>query len=156
MLDKNEYFLKNEFPVLLHQLDADQKAVWGKMDVQQMLEHLRDVCKVANGKITLPLYNTDPANLAQARAFLMSDAPFMENFKLPVMPSEPRPHKYPDLETASSKTMEELQDVFTYYQTDPSATLMHPIFGPLNYAEQLHYLVKHLKHHLRQFGANEK
>ncbi len=155
MLANNEHFLKNEFPVLLHRLNADQKAVWGKMDLQQMVEHLRDVCKVANGKIILPLYNADPENLAAARGFLFSDALFQENFKLPAVPSEPRPHKFPDLETAIAKTMDELQDVFTYYHTNSTSTLMHPIFGPLNYAEQLHYLVKHLKHHLRQFGVDE-
>lgn len=122
------------------------------MDGQQMVEHLRDICKVANGKIVLPLVNTDPEKLAQARSFLLSELPFRENTKVPVMPEEPRPHKYSSLAVAITKTAEELEAVFTVYDADPALVLMHPIFGELNYEEQIHYLNKHIRHHLRQFG----
>ena len=148
----SEQFLKNDLLSILKQLKPDQKAVWGKMDAQQMVEHLRDVCKVANGKIVLPLYNNDPEKLAKARTFLMSDLPFQENLRVPVMPEEPRAHKYACMEEAIAKTMEELNEVFKAYADDPHLVLMHPMFGALNYKEQLHYLEKHIKHHLRQFG----
>jgi len=117
-----------------------------------MVEHLRDVCKLANGKIVLPLLNTDPEKLAKARAFMMSEGQFQENTKVPVMPDEPRPHKYSSLQEAITKTETELNDVFTVYAADPSKILMHPMFGELNYEQQIHYLDKHVRHHLRQFG----
>ena len=151
MSNSAEQFLKKDLLSILKQLKPDQKAVWGKMDAQQMVEHLRDVCKVANGKIVLPLYNNDPAQLAKARAFLMSDLPFQENLRVPVMPEEPRAHKYAGMEEAIAKTMEELGEVFKVYADDPHLVLMHPMFGALNYTEQLHYLEKHIRHHLRQF-----
>ena len=151
MIDANIHFLKHECVPLLQQLEPGQKGKWGKMDGQQMVEHLRDIFKLANGKIVLPLLNTDPEKLAKARVFMMSDALFQENTKVPVMPEEPRPNKYSSLEEAITKMEAELNDMFTVYATDPSILFMHPMFGELNYEQQLHYLDKHVRHHLRQF-----
>lgn len=117
-----------------------------------MVEHLEDVCKVANGTIGLQLINTDPKGLAAARDFLVSELPFQENTRVPVMPEEPRPHKYATLEEGIAKVERELFDVFAVYAADPSLELMHPIFGALNEELQLRYLYKHVYHHLRQFG----
>ena len=155
MLSEKEYFLQNEYIPLLQKLTPQQTGKWGKMDAQQMVEHVRDVCKLANGNIVLPLLITDPEKLAKARAFMLSDALFRENTKVPVMPEEPRPHKYASMQEAIVKMEEELKAVFTFYQKNPSKTLVSPMFGDLNYEEQIHLLHKHAMHHLRQFGLVE-
>lgn len=152
MLAEQEYFLKHDYIPLLRKLDPNQKGKWGKMDGQQMVEHMRDVFKVANGKIVLALLNTNPEKLAAARVFMMSDAPFYENTKVPAMPEEPRPHKYTTLEEGILKMEIEINDMFAFYAADPSKTLVHPMFGDLNYEQQMQYLDKHVRHHLRQFG----
>lgn len=152
MLAAKESFLKNDVVPLLRNLPAGQTAVWGKMDAQQMVEHLREVFQLANGKIVLPLLNTDPVMLAKARDFVFSEEAFGKNIRVPVVPEEPRPHKYGSMEEAIQKTATELADVFTVYASDPQKTYMHPVFGEFNYAEQIHYLDKHVRHHLRQFG----
>ncbi len=152
MIETKVAFLKHQCIPLLQQLNPAQKGKWGKMDSQQMVEHLRDIFKLANGKIVLPLLNTDPDKLAKARAFMMSEGLFQENTRVPVMPEEPRPHKYSGLQEAITKAEEELNEVFTVYAAEPSKVLMHPMFGELNYEEQIHYLDKHVKHHLRQFN----
>lgn len=152
MLAEKEFFLKNDVAPLLRQLSPGQKAGWGKMDAQQMVEHLREVFKLANGKIVLPLLNTDPEKLADARVFVLSEEPFSKNIHVPVVPEEPRPYKYNSLEEAIQKTATELADVFTVYASETDKKLMHPMFGELNYAEQVNYLDKHVRHHLRQFG----
>ena len=152
MTETQVAFLRNDVLPLLQSLDADRKARWGKMDARQMVEHLADICKVANGRIVLPLLNTDPEKLASARAFLLDETPFRANTRVPVMPEEPRPHKYASLQEAIAKTMEELEAVFTAYAAKPGLLLMHPIFGELDYTLQVRYLDKHIRHHLRQFG----
>lgn len=155
MLKEKESFLQNEYLPLLRKLLPGQKAKWGKMDGQQMVEHMRDVFKVANGKLVLPLVNTQPEKLAQARAFLMTEIPFKENTKVPVMPEEPRPHKYASLEEAIAKMETELEAVFRAYASDASLTTLNPMFGSLDYTQQIHLLYKHARHHLRQFGLVE-
>ena len=152
MTDTTVRFLRHEMIPLLQTLEPSQKGKWGKMDAQQMVEHLRDVFKVANGRIILQLINTDPEQLAAARDFLLSDAPFKENTRVPMMPPEPRPHKYATLQEAIEKTAVEMEHVFTVYTENPSLLLMHPVFGELDYALQMRYLDKHVRHHLRQFG----
>jgi len=152
MINEKENFLKHEYIPLLQTLAPDQKGKWGKMDGQQMVEHMREVCKVANGKIVLPLLNTDPVKLAKARGFMMSDAQFQENTTVAVMPEEPRAHKYSSMQEAIAKMEVELNDVFAVYAADANKTLNHPVFGELNYEEQIWYLDKHVRHHLRQFG----
>lgn len=152
MLEKKIVFLKEEVVPLLHKLRPLQKGNWGKMDAQQMVEHLEDVCKVANGKIALQLINTDPKGLAAARDFLATELPFQENTRVPVMPEEPRPHKYTTLQEGIEKVAKELDLVLEVYTANPSLQLMHPIFGSLDQELQIRYLYKHVYHHLRQFG----
>jgi hypothetical protein len=152
MLQEKENFLKNEYVRILRKANAAQPARWGKMDLQQMIEHMRDVFKVASGKIVLPLLNTDPEKLEKQRAFIMTDQPFRENTRVPVMPEEPRPHKYGSIEEAIAKLEPELNEVFVAYASDPQKTTMNPVFGELDYGQQINLLHKHALHHLRQFG----
>jgi hypothetical protein len=153
MLVANEHFIRHEYISLLLALPADTPPLWGKMDVQQMIEHIRDAFKVANGRLPLPLVNTDPDQLAKARAFMLSDQPFRENTKMPLMPEEPRKHKYASKEEAVEKLIPEVDHVFAVYAATPGLRIMSPMFGELNYEEQLHLLNKHARHHLRQFGV---
>lgn len=152
MTEAQQDFLQNKLIPLLQTLSADQPGNWGKMDAQQMVEHLADIFRVANGKIVLPLMNKDPQKLAQARAFLLSDAFFQQNTRVPVMPEEPNPRNCASMQEAIDNMAFERDQVFVVYQADPALTLMHPMFGPLNFSEQIHYLHKHINHHLRQFG----
>jgi hypothetical protein len=152
MLQEKEHFLKHEYIPLLQKLDAGQKGVWGKMDAQQMVEHMRDACKVANGKMVLPLINTDPDRLEKTRSYMLSESPFPQNTKMPLMPEEPRRHKYTGMEEAIEKLKPELEEVFTAYAANPGMTLINPVFGDLDYEQQVHLLHKHARHHLAQFG----
>lgn len=145
-------FLKTDFIPLLRKVTPTQKGSWGKMDGQQMVEHFREVLKVANGKIIFPLLNTDEALLAKAREFMLSDKPFKENTKMPLLPEEPNKHKYASLNEAIEKVETELHYLFVIYENDATKTTFNPMFGNLNYAEQMHLLYKHTQHHLRQFG----
>src|SRR6478609_8304198 len=152
MLDDKVHFIKHDYIPLLQTLTADHKAKWGKMDAQQMVEHMRDIFKLANGKILVPLLNVDPERLARSRAFLLTEDPFPINIKGAGVPEEPRPHKYNSLTEAIAKLEPEIEEVFTVYAADPDRLLMHPVFGELDYELQIRYLDKHVRHHLRQFG----
>jgi hypothetical protein len=152
MLEVKVHFIKHDYIPLLHKLSAGQQGKWGKMDAQQMVEHMRDIFKLASGKILVPLLNTDPDRLAKSRAFLMTEDPFPTNIKGPGVPEEPRPHKYSSLAEAIAKLEPEIEAVFTAYANDADKLLMHPVFGELDYELQIRYLDKHVRHHLRQFG----
>src|SRR5437764_3023896 len=92
-------FLKNEFIPLIKKLKGDEKGKWGKMNAQQMTEHVADFFKVSVGTITFSL-TTPEEHLPRYKEFLMSEKEFRENTKAPVLPDEPLPLKNPNMQLA--------------------------------------------------------
>lgn len=156
MPDEKVLFLKNELFPALRGIPATRKPGWGKMDAQQMVEHLIDFFRLANGKKTLPLLTTDPERLSKMRDFLASDKPFRENTRATgVAEDEPAPHQFPSLAHAIDIAESELNDFFNLFREQPDLILQNPFFGDMNFEYQVFLLYKHTRHHLRQFGVGE-
>ena len=130
-----------------------QSSKWGKMNAQQMLEHLRDFFMVSTDDLHFELAVPEEY-LPKYREFLLSDKEFKENTKAPpsVLGEEPLPLRFQSIEEAYQALKLAVEKFFTYFVEHPGATTMHPAFGKLNLDEWvlLHY--KHVRHHLRQFG----
>ena len=75
---EKENFLRTKLIFLLQKLKADTVPLWGKMNVQQMIEHFTDVMMVASGKIKLPVV-TPAERLPKLQEFMLSEKPFKEN-----------------------------------------------------------------------------
>lgn len=150
---RKENFLRTKFVPLLQRLPADTPAKWGKMNVQQMVEHLCDVFMVASGKIQMPVV-TPADKLPKFREFMMSEKPFRENTKSPVLGEEPLPPKKNTKEAAIGKLQEEVIYFFETFDHEPTRQTVHPVFGQLNFEENIQLLHKHTVHHLRQFGID--
>lgn len=149
---EKENFLRNKFIGCLQRLDATTKPLWGKMNVQQMIEHFIEVVMVANGKIKMNIV-TPADKLPRYREFMMSETPFKENTKSPVLPEEPSPLKYATKQAAIGVLHEELIDFFEVFDKNPSMRTTHPAFGALDLAENVQIMHKHAVHHLKQFGV---
>lgn len=150
---EKENFLRSRFVPLLQQLKTETQPQWGKMNVQQMIEHFTDVMMVASGKIRLPVV-TPPEKLPRYQEFMMSEKQFKENTKSPVLPEEPLPLKKHTKEAAIGKLKEELIYFFEVFENDPRLKTTHPVFGELDFEANIQILHKHALHHLRQFGIN--
>lgn len=146
-----EVFLKDEFPALLSSLSADQKGKWGVMNGIQMVEHMSDSIRVANGKDQKKLLFNDE-QVKKAREFALSDKPFKENTKNIELPEVPPPARNTSMEEAIHEMKREVADFFSAFQGTEQKTVLNPFFGPLTYPEWVHLLEKHAKHHLNQFG----
>lgn len=147
------HFFQHNFPVLVKTLDADAPGKWGKMNAQQMVEHVTAFFKVSTGKIKFPL--AIPAeHLPKYREFLYSEKEFRENTKAPdsVLGEEPLPLRFDNMPDAVNALQRSADEFVEYFADDPSKTTLHPVFGELNFEEWvlLHY--KHVQHHARQFG----
>ena len=155
MQEKKLAFIKNDFFLLLGNIDPGTKANWGKMNAQQMIEHVAAFFNVSTEKIKFSLV-TPEEHLPKFKEFLLSDKQFRENTKAPgnVIGEEPLALKYETFEEAVKK-LRDLVDLFeTYFKNNPGKKTMHPVFGLLDFNEWvlLHY--KHVTHHLRQFGIS--
>ena len=147
-------FLRNDVVQLMNAFAQDAKSNWGKMNIQQMVEHVTDFFKVSFEHITFDLV-TPEEHLPKYKEFLMSDKEFRENTKAPesVLGADPVGARSSSLKEALEELQKSINSFFEYFQKDPLLTTTHPVFGPLNFEEWvlLHY--KHVIHHLKQFGS---
>lgn len=146
-------FLKNNLLPLLKDLPADAKGKWGKMNGQQMVEHVSGFFAVSTEKLRFPLV-TSEEHLPKYKEFLMSEKEFRENTKAPgsVLPDEPVALRNANMEEAMKMLQKSIDSFFTYFTENPEKKTLHPVFGKLSFSEwvQLHH--KHVIHHLKQFG----
>lgn len=147
-------FIQNKFIVLISNLPANAKGNWGKMNGQQMVEHVTAFFKVSSNKINFPLV-TPIEHLPKFKEFLLSDKAFRENTKAPtaILGDEPLPLRNSNMNEAIEKLQKSINEFVDYFATDANQTTLHPVFGNLNFEEwvMLHY--KHVLHHGKQFGV---
>lgn len=153
-MNTEETFLKEKLVPALKKIDPGTKGNWGVMSPQQMVEHLGDSIAIAYGKIVLPVV-TPPEKKEALYQFLMSDIPFKENTKNPLLSDIPPPPKFSSMDEAIEKLQKRLSIFFETFEKNPGLITTHPIFNKLNYAENMRLLYKHSKHHLKQFGIED-
>jgi hypothetical protein len=145
------FFITHKVPELLQSLDSESIGNWGVLNAQQMVEHLSDSVRIANGKrVEKQLTSSD--NLERVRAFMLSDKPFKENTKNIQMPEIPAPCIHLNMADAIAELKVELSDFNAFFSNNPSKTVMNPFFGALNFEQWTHLLHKHFVHHCRQFS----
>jgi hypothetical protein len=146
-------FLKNQFIPLLKKIPSDTPPAWGKMTLQQMIEHFSDSTRIASGKTVHPDILTPEEHLQKMRDFLASDKPFRENTKNALLSELPAPVRNPFIEDAIAELQAELRFFFSVFEKNNQQVTRNPFFGDLNYEENVQLLHKHAVHHLRQFGV---
>ncbi len=155
-MDKEKHhFIADRLILLLNSLPSDAVGKWGKMNGQQMVEHVSGFFKISTGKLKFPMV-IPLEQLPKYREFLYSEIEFRENTKAPVLPDDPLPARFSDIKEAIEDLKNEIKIFNEKFSSNKSLVMAHPVFGELNYDEWvlLHY--KHVTHHLRQFGLFEK
>lgn len=145
-------FLQNKFIGLAEKIDPEQKPLWGKMNAQQMWEHVAQFFEVSTNKRHFPLA-TPEEYLPKYREFLWSEKEFKENTKASMLPEEPQPLMFEEYKDSLNFLRQEMEEFFSFYKNQPHGTVQHPAFGNLSFEDwiQLHH--KHVIHHLKQFNV---
>ncbi|MFM2339133.1 MAG: hypothetical protein RL115_2326 [Bacteroidota bacterium] len=128
-------------------LKPASKALWGKMDVAQMLAHLQFPILTAYGKhipkgsfmlrLIGPLF----------KSMLWNNKPWKES--LPTDPTFITTGTTPDFEKQKST----LLDLLLQFSPEALVAERHPIFGKFTKDNWSMATWKHIDHHLRQFGV---
>lgn len=154
MTIEKENFLRTKLVTYLQRLDPATPPRWGKMNVQQMIEHYAgDAVRNASGRLKVDMIITPPEHLERLREFMMSDKPFKENTVNPLMGENPAATRYSTIQAAIGALQQELIYFFEAYEKDPQLIIRNPFFGDLNFEQNVQLLYKHALHHLRQFGV---
>jgi hypothetical protein len=151
---RKEEFLKNRLIPLLKQIPSDTPPRWGKMTLQQTIEHFSDSVRIASGKTVYTDFVFGPEQLQKNRDFMLSEKPFKENTVNPLMPEVPAPVINISAEAALTELQKELDYFFSVFEKNNLQVTRSPFFGDLNYEQNVHLLHKHALHHLRQFGVS--
>ena len=151
---EKENFLRTKLVPYLQKLDPATTPRWGKMNVQRMIEHFGgEAIRNASGRLKIETILTPPENLKRMQEFMMSDKPFKENTKNPLISEEPPPLRYKTIQAAIGALQLELIYFFEAFEKKPGLTTRNPFFGDLNFEQNVQLLYKHAIHHLRQFGV---
>jgi hypothetical protein len=151
MMDDKLEFLRNDFIFNLKHLAPDATGLWGVMNGQQMVEHFSEAVKNASGKLKLPQVNHGE-KLEKFRRFLMSDKPFNQNTKNPLLGETPPAAKHSTIQAAIAELQQEIDHFIETFKKNPQLTTQNPFFGQLTFEENVQLLYKHAQHHLKQFG----
>jgi hypothetical protein len=145
-------FLKLRFVSLLKQIPSETHPQWGKMTLQQMIEHFSESVRIASGKTVHTDFIFPPEQLQKYRVFMLSEQPFKENTMNPLLPEVPAPVINVSAEEAINELQKEFNYFFSVFEKNKLQVTRSPFYGDLNYEENVHLLHKHALHHLRQFG----
>lgn len=151
-IEQKARFLREAFVPLLQSIPATTGPKWGKMNLQQMIEHFGDAVRMSSGRLAAPRQLTPQENLPRMRDFLFSDKPFKENTANPLMPETPAPVRFSSPDAALNELASQLDYFFTVFDASPALETLNPFFGMLDYNGNVQLLHKHAVHHLRQFG----
>ena len=154
MTIEKENFLRTKLVPCLQRINPATQPQWGKMSVQQMIEHYAgDAVRNASGRLKFDNIMTPPERLEAMREFMLSDKPFKENTKNPLMGEEPASLRYQTIQAATGALQQELIYFFEAFEKNPQLVTRNPFFGDLNFEQNVQLLYKHALHHLRQFGV---
>jgi hypothetical protein len=81
----------------------------------------------------------------------MSETPFKENTKNPLLDESGNTLQFADITAAIHQLQRELDYFFETFNNNPSLLTSNPFFGDLNYEQNVQLLHKHAQHHLNQF-----
>lgn len=146
-------FLRHHYIEILASSNPNAKQLWGKMNWQQMVEHMADSFQIANGR-DLHTLVSPPEIVDKMQAFLMSEKPFKENTPNNFLPETPPSPRHEKIEDSIKELENEINHFFLVFENEPSKTIMNPFFGELNFQQWVQLLHKHAWHHLKQFGIS--
>lgn len=140
---------KNDIINRIDELHPNSKAMWGKMNVSQMLAHCVVPTRVSAGELpsAQTLLGKFFGRMAKKQLlngeYMKKNLPTAPNFII---------KETPDFYLSQQALKEAIQRL---YETDKSALLQrkHPFFGKMTLEEWGILNYKHFDHHLRQFGV---
>ena len=145
-------FLYEQVPVLIRNLHSDTPALWGKMNAQQMVEHIGYVVSYSNGRLRATP-NAEPEKLAYRKMrYFEKDFKMPRHFRVDAVPEEPMSLQFPNIEEAKLFFFQQLERFDDYYKEHPDITAPHFTMGELNYEEWIQAHARHFRHHFKQFG----
>jgi oxepin-CoA hydrolase/3-oxo-5,6-dehydrosuberyl-CoA semialdehyde dehydrogenase len=156
MVQKRSPFVqinRDNISTYLNLLTDDLKPAWGMMSAQHMVEHLEMGFQIASGAKQDFEIATAEEHLAKVVEMVYNHKPMPKEFHHPLLQKgQVENLNHPDLQTAKAKLLEAWDAYEAFFKANPEAKTKNAVFGELEKFEWDLMNVKHLNHHLNQFG----
>ena len=136
---------------LLSKLTKETKPLFGKMNAQQMIEHLSSVVQISNGNWKVDVFMSDEKT-ERRKPFLDTEGELQVGFKASFLSEKPVPEKFSSLAEAIEDLLVQVEKFEQVFAEDKGLIVVHPFFGSLNYDYWKKFHIKHFTHHFKQFG----
>jgi len=136
---------------LLHELEVDQKPLWGKMTSQHMVEHLYKTIQASINEIFLEVF-TEERRIPVFKKLFLGSRSLPKEFMNPAIGPDLLPLEFASLESAIDELKKIIDRYNTFFDSNPGVKTVHPFFGYLTKEEWDIFHEKHFRHHLSQFG----
>ncbi len=146
-----DFLNESEVRKELGRLKTNAKPLFGKMNGQQMIEHLSTVTQIANGNWKVDIFVSDEKS-ARRKPFLNTDVEIQVGFKAAILSEDPVVLKFNTIEDAIDDLIDQVNVFVKVFTEDEQRVVTHPYFGALNFEEWKRFQVKHFTHHFKQFG----
>ncbi len=133
----------------INKLTPQSQALWGKMNVSQMLKHCNENLKLATKELALPRLWIGWLIGGFLKSTLTNDKPLDKNS--PTHPSFVMVEKV-DFDIIKLGLFESLEKLAQNGEKSTEG-ILHPFFGKLTSEQWAKGIWKHLDHHLKQFGV---
>ena len=139
------------FKARISKLDASNKAQWGKMNAKQMLKHcIENEQMLLREKTFKPVFIGKIFGKMALKSDIKDDRPLGKN-----SPTHPdlrikEVHEPFEVLIAEWKT---LLDKYPAIESSHYSNFRHPFFQKMDASQVSRFAVKHIDHHLRQFGV---
>ena len=137
---------RDEIIERINSLNEDSKALWGKMNVSQMIKHCSQWDEMALGKKKYK--QSFPGKLFGKMGLkdMLKDEPMKKN--LPTVPSF-KIKENGNVDEEKKKWIALLNE-YAFFSHDG---FIHPFFGAMTKEQTGYVAYKHIDHHLRQFNS---
>ena len=132
----------------MRSLSASSTARWGRMNVTEMLQHLRHSARMTVGELEVASSNKRVFQLFPLKHLILYVLPFPKG--APTAP-ELLPGTAASFEEEHTAVLTLLERIGAGPRE--GAGPPHPLFGPMSWPEWGVVTYKHADHHLKQFGA---
>jgi hydroxymethylglutaryl-CoA reductase len=140
---------KNLIRNKLSKINKNSKPIFGKMNGQQMIEHLSFLLQISNGTIDADYYVSDEKS-ARRKPFLNTEGELQVGFKATMLSEEPSELKFNSVGEAINDLFIQMDNFNLHFKTVKAEN--HPFFGELDFEYWQKFHTKHFTHHFKQFG----
>jgi hypothetical protein len=132
----------------VRQLSHDQRRLWGRMEVGQMVAHVSDQLRMAVGGVEVQAAR-GPFRFAPMRYLIVHLLPW------PKGKAKAPPEAFTTSPTELAEDIRTLVELIERFAATPPEQLkpLHPWFGRMTSQDWDVLSYRHLDHHLRQFGV---